>query len=572
MGKEAELLYLYVENSRFNIKNQEINFSSNYKISYDSEFGLSIKEIENDFNFGKSVKNINLLVGKNGVGKSSLLKLIGYGEANKQKALPRTSHIVLYKVLNDLYFIEGSNSLIKRILGYESFGNKNYCFFKYEKGNIKLVDRALDKNEQFSEISYQANIPNLEWVEDISLRKEKKNYPIKKNINPKVNFMDLIDFIHQHDKSSVKNVELSLKQKKRYSSNLTILYSIYDMTKENMYELLSAISTFKLLPGKLFSTEMNNSLKIIYFQNNIENEQKYSRKAQDRIYSRYTKEYFILRFLEKEVIGMLSKLPIGEKDDIKEIFDRIINERSEFEIDIEPNHLDDKNKFLLEILRYLNKKYPDKGSNFDEIEEFFTYYDSLDINKNLKTNNELIFDIKDEEDFKIVKELVSKYEIFFDQKIKQLSDGQLVYFNTYSKIYSTLNKRPQSIPLLLLLDEPDLNLHPEWSRVFIYDLIELINKSERMVQVIITTHSPFMVSDIPKERVYRITENGMIKNTKTSFAANIYDLLLDSFFLESSIGKFATYQLKERKSNKNNLLEIIDDPFLKNIMKDGKLK
>ena len=74
-------------------------------------------------------------------------------------------------------------------------------------------------------------------------------------------------------------------------------------------------------------------------------------------------------------------------------------------------------------------------------------------------------------------------------------------------------------------------------------------------QIFITTHSPIFLSDIPNFNVIYLTEsgNGKRKNNKT-FAANIYELYSDSFFLNNGkngafmpyiIGNFAIKKLIE---------------------------
>ena len=68
------------------------------------------------------------------------------------------------------------------------------------------------------------------------------------------------------------------------------------------------------------------------------------------------------------------------------------------------------------------------------------------------------------------------------------------------------------------------------------------------IQILVTSHSPFIVSDLPNENVIFLTKeenkgNCVVKNSlndmKKTFGANIHTLLSDSFFMESLMGEFA---------------------------------
>lgn len=69
------------------------------------------------------------------------------------------------------------------------------------------------------------------------------------------------------------------------------------------------------------------------------------------------------------------------------------------------------------------------------------------------------------------------------------------------------------------------------------DVIQSIN-------IIVVTHSPFILSDIPAPYILYLplSENKVKRNT---FGGNVYDLLKDSFFLDSAIGDFAQSKLDE---------------------------
>ena len=102
----------------------------------------------------------------------------------------------------------------------------------------------------------------------------------------------------------------------------------------------------------------------------------------------------------------------------------------------------------------------------------------------------------------------------------------------------------------LIFDEAELYYHPEFQRVFVKRLLERlamchINMTNiRSINIMIVTHSPFILSDIPESNVlYLGTKDG--HTPSSTFGANIYDLLQDSFFLDSDIGELAYSKINE---------------------------
>jgi predicted ATPase len=91
--------------------------------------------------------------------------------------------------------------------------------------------------------------------------------------------------------------------------------------------------------------------------------------------------------------------------------------------------------------------------------------------------------------------------------VNDLSSGEKVLMALALAIYNT--QEGGSKPDLLLLDEPDAPLHPEFSKLLIETLIEtIVGKSG--VNVIITTHSPSTVAMAPDNCVFEIDRNTKI--------------------------------------------------------------
>ena len=101
---------------------------------------------------------------------------------------------------------------------------------------------------------------------------------------------------------------------------------------------------------------------------------------------------------------------------------------------------------------------------------------------------------------------------------------------------------------IILIDEVELHLHPEWQRNFIEYMNRFFrgNKQNVKFQFIIATHSPFVLSDIVKEQIIFINKNEEKTNDDSNtFGANIYDIFEKGFFLENSICQCSENYIKE---------------------------
>ncbi|MEH7751958.1 AAA family ATPase, partial [Bacillus toyonensis] len=101
---------------------------------------------------------------------------------------------------------------------------------------------------------------------------------------------------------------------------------------------------------------------------------------------------------------------------------------------------------------------------------------------------------------------------------------------------------------LLLIDEGDLYFHPQWQKDWLYYFIklsELLFKGE--IQIILTTHSPLVLSDFSNTNVVFLRNDNQVNVSSTfldgspkTFASNIIELFSNSFFIKDGlIGSFA---------------------------------
>jgi predicted ATP-binding protein involved in virulence len=84
------------------------------------------------------------------------------------------------------------------------------------------------------------------------------------------------------------------------------------------------------------------------------------------------------------------------------------------------------------------------------------------------------------------------------------------------------SNNPLSGDGIILIDEVDMHLHPQWQR----SLIERLTSTFPNCQFILSTHSPLVISDYKDVLVYSL-ENGQSKEVSTQYGQDANSVLLD---------------------------------------------
>ena len=148
-----------------------------------------------------------------------------------------------------------------------------------------------------------------------------------------------------------------------------------------------------------------------------------------------------------------------------------------------------------------------------------------------------------------------------DSKIGYFSSGQYAKFSFLAKLYwflegyskyiqyfkgligsnvfSNDESLVESETALIFIDEGELYYHPEWQRNYISTLIECICEADidTKLQIVITTNSPFIISDILSEDIVYLSKKK--KDFECTFGQNIHKLLKDNFFMSYTIGEYS---------------------------------
>lgn len=135
-----------------------------------------------------------------------------------------------------------------------------------------------------------------------------------------------------------------------------------------------------------------------------------------------------------------------------------------------------------------------------------------------------------------------------------MSSGQHALINLFSRLYyakqtATKQREQGTIDInlnssknnqehaVIFIDEIELYLHPEWQRKTIYWIENLINEVMNGIQcqVIIASHSPFVLSDLPGACVSYIGDDAISRNDNNCFAENIHTLFHNTFSMDEGL-------------------------------------
>ena len=533
-----ELVYLWVEKYK-NIENQGFNFSprftcelkpeyEEYECCTDKKIKLRLKE-NSKLEYKKNKDtidifpdniNITALVGENGSGKSSLiLELLYTGNLNQSD-----------KPMQTMLWVYNKDRDKPEYIDFENYMNKKTQVFLFEE----------DIDSPYYNNSYSIN----------------HHTEIKDNYKRNNVVIALLGF--DKNQYNLKNlifiptdIELSINNKIEFDFTdlLTMRIEEDDVWNDTINHIPVSIEDVKKLK-EFLRKELNKSIEIC-------------RNSLDITHYMYIKEF-------------MYKLEHNNKNSInifKELFLNSFHTDSfitTLEDDLYSQTNEDNFKLLIKRLNQLIKI---KGIENDKIT---VSLNNTDVEQILKNTSRDFFDI---DFFKTI----NATKIYF----KHLSSGEqklLLLFGKLNYVVRQFDMKHKE-NFILLLDEPDVYLHPDWQKKLISDFINFIQNNnylnKKNIHIVISSHSPFILSDLPKENVIFL-ENGEqkypFKDNQQTFGANIHTLLSHGFFMKDGLmGEFAKDKINEAIKYLNqktltekeidyceNIISIIGEPIIKN--------
>lgn len=175
-----------------------------------------------------------------------------------------------------------------------------------------------------------------------------------------------------------------------------------------------------------------------------------------------------------------------------------------------------------------------------------------------------------------------------EQQLIHALQSVIYHINNIQSAHHGKKERVKYQVVNIIYDEIELYFHPDYQRRFILELrknlqhLHLKGTSRiSALNILFLTHSPFILSDIPKENIMLLetdTKSGksVTKDLNSeTFAANIHTLLANGFFLQGTLmGRFAEEKLNNliRKINKKDGRPTEDDRKLVAMIGDSYLR
>lgn len=563
-----KLIYCYIEHFR-NIENQDVSLSDEFDCRYrDSKIFIEKREknplmdyiYDNGF-----MSNLRIIVGKTGSGKTNFLQLIGMDWWNRKSTADGDAYLLLYKMHNENDFFVEEVGL----------GNKTraYCFtYDFDKHEIlKYIPAAYDDHEDTYIINAFDRYAFASCPYD-NVRQEQmfdNNQFIPRKIT-------------QYGKSSVSMECEFLKEYLSHFSEKSIKRRVsFVIGWKNWQNKIQSDLDEKLIKREYWTykdraeEQRDKNFRNGQYNKPIEYDKKSTPKSRFihdlmvdfAIYLRKWAELVEYEFPEKyyPYTGIVYDLGIKNPRELPDEKKMGILKRIDWLCQYIDYHTDEitSNRGLvwqigsdIRDLFHLLGKMDDKY--FTDTE--FTI-PVMDIDVNGKTVMRDVFERMEQyrpDQIGVFTECLLPYHWSY------VSSGEYQYAKIWGvleeygvrvKMMTQGQKYSEAIQpnLILLLDEPENYMHPEMCRTFIRNLNVLLSKRNpnTELQVLISTHSPFMLSDVMASQVIKMDydENGkcvISESKKPYYAANIHSIMADGFFLEYTIGEQARIFLEDK--------------------------
>lgn len=547
-----ELLYIWIKKNKTGFLDEcEYTFTPEYNVKYDQNNKNISIEKSNTINVFKSknIQNISALVGENGTGKSTLLNFlldmdkVAIEYENKNiKCKKHRQYIAVYLKYDEIIILNNTEENIK-------FNTEEISSFsKYDRGR---------KYENVSHIY----ISNGEYDGENNLKKGRvMQYDTLSNRSMRI-----------YSKSFFKNkCTLSNWSMVMSPTKFNMLQSIFsDMENVGKFQSLLDINFYEHIHrenlfflGKSIE-DINVKVDSIlnYIGYDLVNDGSYYKKEfyGEDLKKFEKKQNSCVKQIEKEsFLPCMYTILLNLIGELNYVYD-------EFEIDTDILSFESGLKICLNFINNNITDEKEKAYFENAIKEIKAFQK---LNKKMKKIDNDTYQIKLDEFYKIFSIIVNGQYSFILKYISitnlYMSSGERVILNLFSRIYFLsqleLYFKNEDYKLyeniLLLIDEIDLYIHPEWQRQIILKLIEELNKcfKEKTFQIILTTHSPIVLSDIPTQNAIFLKreedEVFQVNKESQTFGANIYNLYEDAFFLENgAVGEFAKQYINNIAKN-----------------------
>jgi hypothetical protein len=569
-----KLLYLYIRDYGI-LKNVEFNFDSEYRFHFDKDTReLTQLEPENQldddfFSINKKgndrvIESVSAIIGNNGAGKTSVAKFLD--------ELGQNDGIIIYKKNHKLYAgLTNDNE-------NNSSQHKDQKFkFICELLNIKEIDFKLLKNDIKTVYCSNAFITqNIFLIQDDNFI-DLSTSNLVKNAYAK-------DKDHEQTVDAYCSIELN--------DNIRF-FTECNKHKKNIFDLPTPIGINIFINENRIKKYIEIAQKFIatnYDKNNntIKRQYKNIIKINDILFARpcapdliYFSFLIDILFFQNDLVpkrnqtyfysaiqSLLNQLKRANKSNslaFEEFFNNVLKN---FEKAIEARNMQEDE--LWRQTEYVSA-FKKRIEQFNELVQlitknnwtftFFPYYSCT-------------IDLLNEQERKEIMKFIDCYynhSDFINRSLNfswspRLSAGEYAQLSLYSRLFSIiqtpLNKNGRTIKIrdniIVFFDEIEITIHPELQRELVSNVIKFfeIFFEGCKVHLFFASHSPVLLSDIPKSNVCfleRTEESGKLRVENitheiedNTFGANIHSLYRHSFFMkDGSMGALADRKINE---------------------------
>lgn len=513
-----KICYIWIESFR-NFENFGFNLSSSSKFHYDSNNHSLTSEDTNklprDF-FGENICDVTGIIGKNGSGKSNAIELVCKVLKGAKSSIncdflfvtEEDGHLFCYYLFRNgfspqsnlnIHFKEYSGSInpLKVVFFSNVFDERKNEFDK-EVSDISVNNlhrrTAFVRNNKLSDFEKQIRLINSKIFSSLNI-----DLPTKIQLTSKV-------WINRYSYSMERGL---------YGESFEIVRELKRLFRDRLREIRPENKFIHLFRFGFFFDTYNKIFRSIRHRDND-----FPEVANK--FNEFLKEQFNLRTEEisENMISFLKQVLFNFSSSQLSLF---FEKNKQKESDVEYEKLMKQIDFLFDLkfsISELNLEYSTEGSRNRSLEYFTFGYNS-----------------------KVSKRFINEFISLFGQsnvfEINWLgiSSGHKAYLNLFSSLYQELRYTRQN-NLLLCIDEGDLYLHPMWQTEFFDKLLTVLPVIySGNVQLILTSHSPFLLSDLPNQNITILDKDSIgaslngIDLMNNTFGGNLYDLYAEPFFL-----------------------------------------
>lgn len=592
------VLYVWINNYK-SLKNIGFNLTSKYKFDFDfTEKGneisgeLTCKEISSSKIFNEYFWDLKTLIGKNGTGKSSMIYSTiqsiltdhpmyfnGFIVTDKNIFNRRGINIKHDFIIDSKKLIEIKNADIcnfhrlspmdKMLNEEEAKNQKGYRIIDSYLSGYSLFyfsplinyDRVYESEDivaghqiyevdyfRFFDISTESQIVldsnnfspfdylDLKSGSELLCHKSKESERIieylltdETTIPFKINIPEVTIHLNQFSINFWQSVTRQFKSDNQSEAPLFRIIDKIELSKKNQ-------TSWDKFEGHLLKNFLFFALKHeVNHKYNVHSENNKGNAITDTILSFETTSK-----KQKSLKGLLKNY-LTKSDFFKKNYSELFNQVNEFILFLKKEHKE-KNisvHYYSFDISFSNKEFLNKF-----LQMSYSFYGYREQNKKYETLD-LGFSI-------------------FSYEFPGLSSGEKSFLHMLSRFdYYFKRLSSETKEIVLFLDEPDVGLHPQWQKKLITIICTFFKDKlkEYKVQIILTGHSPIIISDLPNENIVFLDLNkdgnktiiSKLDDINNTFAANIHALYADAFFIqEGTIGDFAKKQI-------NKAIEIIKE-------------